>query len=340
MKQVKWGIIGLGNIAQKFSKSFVGIDNSKLLAVASKDKKKLKKYQEQFSIEIKNCFNNYDDLVNCKDLDIIYIALPNSLHLEWTIKCIKNKKNVLVEKPAALTFMEATEIKKQLKEQKVLFAEAFQYRYLPQTQKLVNLIKKDAIGDLLSINSSFGSNLLSKKNIFGFNKKKKIKKENRLFNKKLGGGAILDLGCYPVSLSVLMATLLKADFKKIKINNKIVNKDGFDVDVDSYLEIDFDNKLKAFVSASFKNNIGKKTEIIGKKGKIIIEDSWHGEPSILTLDGDIKEKINVKLEHNAYSYQIDSLSNAIINKKTESDFPGMTIEDTLHNMKILDMWRS
>ena len=290
MKQVKWGIIGLGNIAQKFSESFIGIKNSKLFAIASKDKNKLKKYQEKFSLEVKNCFNNYEDLINCEDLDIIYIALPNSLHLEWAIKCIKNNKNILIEKPATLTYLEALNIKNHLKKQKVLFAEAFQYRYLPQTQKLLSLIEKDIIGDIVSIKSSFGNNLLSKKNIFGFSKKKTIDKDNRLFNKKLGGGAILDLGCYPVSLCVLIANMLKIDCKKVKVENKIVNKDGLDIDVDSYLEINFDNKFRTILSASFKKDIGKKTEITGKKGKIIIEDTWHGEPSVIILNGETKKK--------------------------------------------------
>ena len=88
MQKVNWGIIGLGKIALKFAKGFKNIDNAKLLGISSKDNEKLKKFKEDFKIENNFCFNNYENLLECKDIDIIYIALPNSLHHEWIIKCI------------------------------------------------------------------------------------------------------------------------------------------------------------------------------------------------------------------------------------------------------------
>ncbi len=340
MEQVNWGIIGLGNIALKFSENLVKHKNSRLFAIASKDKSKLDRFQNQFSINSKKCFSNYEDLIDCKELDIIYIALPNALHFEWVKECINRKKNVLVEKPATLNYSQAKTINTLLEKKPVLFAEAMQYRYLPQTQKVINLLRDNTIGDLVSINSSFGSNLLSKKNIFGFEKEKKINIENRLFNKNLGGGAILDLGCYPVSFSILIAALQNADYEKIKINNKVVNKGAYEVDIDASLEIEFDTKFKAFISTSFKKDLGKKTEIIGKKGKITIEDTWHGGHSVTTLIEGVKKDLFINFEKNAYSYQIEAIEKMIIENKKVLDFPGMTIKDTLTNMKILDMWKN
>ena len=82
MKKLNWGIIGLGAIAQQFSKAFVETSNSKLLAVASHDFQKLDFFKKQFRIEEKFLYNNYEDLINCRDIDIVYIALPNSLHFQ------------------------------------------------------------------------------------------------------------------------------------------------------------------------------------------------------------------------------------------------------------------
>ena len=180
MKKVNWGIIGLGRIAEVFSDAFEEAENAQLLAVASREQKKLDYYKDRFNLEKKFLFNNYEDLILCRDIDIVYIALPNSLHHHWIIKCIKNKKKILVEKPATITFAEATDIKKRLNNNNLFFSEAFMYRYLPQIDLVINIIKKKEIGNLISMETSFGMNLLTKKKFFLFNKKKKliVKKEN------------------------------------------------------------------------------------------------------------------------------------------------------------------
>ena len=99
MKQINWGIIGLGAIAYRFAESFKFIDKAKLLGVASKDSNKLKKFQEEFKIDNNYCFNNYENLLKDNNIDIIYIALPTSFHYEWISKCLEKGKKVLVENP-------------------------------------------------------------------------------------------------------------------------------------------------------------------------------------------------------------------------------------------------
>ena len=174
MKKINWGIIGLGNIAHEFSKAFAETNNAKLLAISSKDKNKLKKFKLQFNIDSKFSFNNYQDLINCDEVDIVYIALPNSLHKQWILNAIKNKKNILVEKPATINFSEANEIKDNLKKTNIFFSEAFMYRYHPQIQSVIKIIKDNKIGNLLSMESSFGEDILTKKKLFFFMKKKKL----------------------------------------------------------------------------------------------------------------------------------------------------------------------
>ena len=95
MKKINWGIIGLGNIANIFSEGFLNSNKGKLLAISSHNKSKLEKFKNKFKIEDKYVFKNYNDLIECNEVDIVYITLPNNLHYEWIMKCIKKIKKFL-----------------------------------------------------------------------------------------------------------------------------------------------------------------------------------------------------------------------------------------------------
>ena len=125
MKQVKWGIIGLGGIASKFADGFQFTKNAKLFAISSKNENKLLEFKNKFQIDENYCFSNYDSLLDCKDLDMVYIALPHSFHHEWVIKSIEKGKNILVEKPATVNFSQMENIKNNLKNKNIFFSEAF-----------------------------------------------------------------------------------------------------------------------------------------------------------------------------------------------------------------------
>ena len=343
MAQVKWGIIGLGNIALKFSEGFQYTKNAKLFAISSRNKNKLQAFKNKFQIDDNYCFTNYDSLLECKDLDIIYIALPNSLHYEWVMKSIEKEKNILVEKPATVNFLQMENIKNNLKNKNIFFSEAFMYRYHPQISKVVDLLKNNVIGNLVSMESLFGFDALGRKKIFGIklNKlKKKPNRNNRLYNKELGGGAILDLGCYPVSFSILIASLIsKFDFIKTKVLNKKKEIGPTGVDMNSFAELYFENNFKSTVGASLKQNLGKKTKIIGTKGELVLEDSWSPTNiSSIQINGENRETIEIECHNNIYTYEIEALSKCILENKKEPDFPGMTINKTLENMRILDKW--
>ena len=339
MKKINWGIIGLGNIALKFADAFKNVKNAKLIGISSTDNNKLEFFKKNFQINENRCFNKYEDLLKCEDIDIIYIALPNSLHCEWIIKSTDNGKNVLVEKPATMNSSEMKDVKVLFNEKNLFFAEAFMYLYHPQILKTIDLIKEDVIGKLVSIESFFGIDLLTKKNIFGFKKRKKIDSSNRLFNKDLGGGAILDLGCYPLSFSVLIARLTaNFNYENIKVLKKKLDFIETGVDIDSYAEIDFGNNFKSYMGASFTKNLGKTTKIKGTTGEIVLEDTWHGDTSLIRIFGQNSKKIKINSYNNIYSHEIEVLSKCLLENKKEPDFPGLTINDSLENMKILDRW--
>ena len=338
MKQVNWGIIGLGEVASQFSKGFKFTSNAKLLGIASKDASKVKKFKEDYRIGEDYCFSSYEGLIENKDIHIIYIALTTSLHMEWIIYCLKKGKKVLVEKPATINSIEAINVKKYLGNS--FFTEAFMYLYHPQIKKVLALIKSEEIGELISMNSVFGHDILHKKNFFGFKKIKKINPENRLYNKKMGGGAILDLGCYPVSLSTLIASLKsKINYDNVKLLNKKKVIGSTDVDLDSYVDLKFENEFKSTIGVSFIKNLGKQTRITGTIGEIIIDDTWTANTSAIIIKKDNKEKIiRINSNENIYSYEIETLSQCILDNKIKVDFPGFTIDHTIGNMKIMDEW--
>ncbi len=339
MRKINWGIIGLGAIAQKFSEAFSDTKNSKLLAAASHDYQKLENFKKKFNINEKFLFKNYEDLLSCEDIDIIYITLPNSLHFHWVIEGIKNNKNILVEKPATLNFKEAENIKQSLLNKSLFFGEGFMYRYHPQIKYVLDVIKSNEIGDIECMESSFGINILTKKKFLLFQTKKKIDKEDRKFNKKLGGGCVLDLGCYPSSFSLLIGSLTnKISNNKIKLQN-IQNKIGdTEVDIDARAELLFENGFESKIKASFEKSLGGKSVIKGRKGKIVINNTWKGNDNVLITK---QNKTNVKSfndSKNIYSYQIEQISENILNGQNNPTYPGMSLGETLINMKILEEW--
>ena len=341
MQRVNWGIIGLGKMALKFAESFKDIKNAQLVSISSKDINRLQTFKEKFKIDNDLSFENYEELIQCQKVDIVYIALPNSHHYNWIIKCIEQKKRILVEKPALVSMDEAVKINNKLLGKDLLFVEAFMYRFHPQIKKIIELIKKNKIGKLISIESKFGKDIMTKKNFFKFKINKKINKKNRLFNKKLGGGSILDLGCYPVSFSLLIASLIpNINLEKIKLVSKKNDIGPTGVDIEGNMELEFNNQFKCKLSSSFKNDLGKKTIIFGDKGKLTIEDSWHGTPAKIYIEGQENYNIDISYDKDVYGMQIEEISNTIIQNRKEINFPGMTVSETFLNMKILEMWKN
>ena len=338
MKKINWGIIGLGNIAQSFSEGFHNCDNARLLAVSSNKNEKLDQYKNNFKLKKEYLFNNYEDLIKCDDVDIVYIALPNNLHFEWILKCIDKNKNILIEKPAVRKLNEAKKIEKEIIDRNLFFSEGYMYRYYPQIKKIIEILKTDQLGKLISMKTTFSNDLLFKKKFFFFKKKRKIKSDSRLFNKDLGGGSILDLGCYTISFTFLIASLIKdLDLKNFKLKNikKEIGSTG--VDIEAEADLVFENGFSSKIKSSFQDN-EKDTVIIGEKGSLFIKDAWHGAPMIEKQIGKEKIKIINQETVNLYSYQIENISISLLKNKKKTSFPGLTIDDTILNTKVLESW--
>ena len=172
MQKINWGIIGLGSVAKEFANGFNEVENANLLAVSSREYNKIETFRNSHQIQKDYCFEKYEDLINSKEIDIVYLALPTFLHKKWIIECLKKNKKILVEKPATINCEEITEVITKYNNYHCI-TEGFMYLFHPQIKKTIQLIKDGEIGELISMNSFFGINLLTKKNWFGFVKKKK-----------------------------------------------------------------------------------------------------------------------------------------------------------------------
>ena len=335
---VKWGIIGLGNIALEFAKAFHNADNAELIAVASKSNTKLIKFKNEFKLKDENTYSDYESILENKKIDIFYIALPNSFHFEWVQKLIENKKNILVEKPAFVSTKEAQNIFGNKNFKNIFFSEGFMYMHHPQISEVIKIIKNGKIGKLIKMKTKFGINLVYKKNLFGM-KRKKINKDKRIFNKKLGGGVIFDLGCYTTSISLLIASLIEnLDITKFKIEDIKTEYFENEIDIASYAKINFENKFYSYISTSFTENIGENTSIIGEDGIVTLENSWTTEKKILKLTGKFNEEKIYQSQKKIYTLEIENISKDIIQNKTESTFPGPNKKHIFLNNKLINDW--
>ena len=212
------------------------------------------------------------------------------------------------------------------------------FRYHPQITKIIELLKNNRIGQIISMQSSFGKDLLSKKSFFGLFNSSKFNKKKRIFSKLLGGGAILDHGSYTVSMSLLIASLINGvDIENFDLSENKKKKIE-DIDVESSVKLIIDKKFEAEITASFLRDIGYSTSINGKNGKILITNTWNSDEGEIILINEEKKIYKIKNEKNIYSREIDEISNDILNNKKEASFPGTNKKDILVGSKILDRW--
>lgn len=331
LKRIKWGILGTGSIAKKFAKDMFFSNSGEVFAVASRDIQKAKDFAKKFNV--KRFYASYDELINDKEVEVVYIALPNTLHKEWCIKAAQKKKHILCEKPLAVNYQEVKNIIDEAKKNKVFLMEAFMYRCHPQILELIKHIKNKTIGDIKQIQASFGL-------------KKEYDPEHRLFNPNLAGGSILDLGCYTVSISRLIAGVSCGKYlsepKEIIATGKIGSSK-----VDEYASalLKFESDIIAEVSCSITFYLENKVRVFGTDGTLILEYPWFANlekkiPSeIVILKGKDKKILKVKEKRPLYTIEIDKVNEFIIKGKKQAPYPYITWDDSLGNIKVLDKWR-
>ena len=188
--QLRWGVIGTGNIAKQFAAGMKTARRGKIVAVGSRTQESAGAFAAQYSFS--SAYSGYDALLSDPQVDAIYLSLPNSMHHEWTIKSLRAGKHVLCEKPFATNTAQSEEMFDIATKSGKVLVEAFMYRSHPQTQLILDTIRSGAIGDAKIIKTSF---CYRTTNIA----------DNIRFNSKLAGGAMMDVGCYCLDFSRMIA---------------------------------------------------------------------------------------------------------------------------------------
>jgi predicted dehydrogenase len=184
-KPLKLGILGCANIARQFARDLKGCKEVALQAVASRDVAKAAAFAKEFGIGTH--YGTYEALLTDASLDMIYLPLPNTLHAEWAIKAAQHGKHILCEKPLALEVSEVKRMFAAAHANRVMLLEAFPYYFQPQTGDMLGLLQSGALGKVLGVQAAIGFTAQDLAN-------------NIRFNPHLGGGAMFDAGCYPLSL--------------------------------------------------------------------------------------------------------------------------------------------
>lgn len=314
-KKIKWGILGSAHIAtEHVIPAMLRCQYGEVYAIASRSKERAQNIAEQFGIP--ECYGSYEELLVDKEVDAIYIPLPNHLHVQWAIKALEADKHVLVEKPVGLSSKEAERLLQETKKYPHLkVMEAFMYRHHPQWIKVKELVDQKAIGDIKTIQSSFS--------FFEDD-------PNSIVNsKEFGGGSLMDIGCYPISLSRL---LFNSEPKSI--SSVIEYHPDFKVDVLASGILEFETGTSVFFSSTQLAD-NQQAQIFGTKGNIKFELPFNppiNRPSkIWVTIGDDCQTIEFET-CNQYTIQADLFALAIRNN-TPVPTP---LEDSVKNMIVIE----
>ena len=313
---LNWGIIGFGRMGNQYANCFKKESNIfRLIGISSKTK------------NINNdifFFKSYEDLFQSNEIDAIYISTLNNTHKNFVKEAFKYKKKILCEKPLGMNLDEVKELYDLFQSNKNDLIEAIAYRSHPQTFYILDLLKDNEIGEVKKIESNFGF------------KVKKIRKESRLFNKELGGGSILDLGCYPISFF----NLFTKD-KKIEVTQSKFNVCETNVDIDGEISLKINHNIDAVGKVSLRENLKNICRIHTEKALITVMDPWL--PSYKTyIEVETKSRYYKKIvssDKNVYDHHLEQNSKFFLNKSSDTNLL-VNIDESFEISKILDIWKN
>ncbi|GAA5812740.1 hypothetical protein MFLAVUS_006198 [Mucor flavus] len=335
MESLRWGIIGTGNIAHTFARALKVAKKGSLFAVCSRSVDTAQSFGQEFDIPQEYCFGSYEEFFSCDKVDVVYICTPHPYHHQVALMAIEYGKHMLIEKPMAMTQSQVQEILKAAESKKLFVMEAYMYRCHPQTLKLVEMIRSGDIGKVKFIRANFSFDGRS------------LGPSSRLWRNELGGGAILDIGGYPLSLCRLVAGIETdkgfANPTKIKATGYI--QPDTKVDEWSNASIEFENDITAQVFTGIFSDSDCSVEVLGSDGSIKVNNLWRPDLTQLgaveieyTKYGNEKEIIPIQLqETNLFAIEADAVADAILQGNHECKY--MTWEDTLGQAKAMDAWR-
>lgn len=314
-KTINWGIVGLGNIAHKFAKDLLTINDAKLYAVASRSQKKADEFASEY--QAIKAYDSYDALAKDPNIDAVYIATPHTFHKENTLLCLEHDIAVLCEKPFAMKTNEVDEMIAKAKEKNVLLMEALWTYFLPHYQYVLKELENKTYGKLLKVEADFGFY-------------RAFDTSSRLFEKSLGGGSLLDIGIYPIfaALSTLGVP------KNIKADATFFENG---VDSSCTMIFNYDDGATTLLKSTLLEDTPTEATFYCENGTLKINSMFHQPSTVSLIINDKEEVIDFNYNTIGYNYEAIHFNELIRQGKTESNV--MTFEFSRNLIKLLDQVR-
>lgn len=295
--KVRWAILGAGKIAHSFAQDFTVVKNAELVAVTASDKSRAETFAKEYNLPLAY---SYNELYDSNDVDAVYVATTHNFHYEQCMQCLKHGKNVMCEKPVTLNDKQFKELARLSQEKKLFLMEAMWTYFLPPVMKAKQWLQEGRIGNLKVVEAVFGFPM--EKNFTG-----------RMYNIELAGGALLDLGVYPVAFSQYF-TNKKPD--SITASG-VLTATGVDERTGMILQF---GDTTASLFCSMVNLMANKAMLYGEKGYIEIPEFFKAAAVSLYDDHhNLLEKFEDGRTTKGYNYEIQHANDAILLGKTESE---------------------
>ncbi|OQP54304.1 NAD-binding protein [Niastella yeongjuensis] len=315
MKKVRWGILSTAKIArEKVIPAMQTGVYCEIVAIASRKKEQAQETANKLGIPV--VYGSYEELLNDKNIDAVYIPLPNHMHVEWTLKAIQAGKHVLCEKPIALSAEQATQLIQAAGENPQLkVMEAFMYRFHPQWVQAKKLVDDGRIGPLKTIHSFFSYYNADPNNIRN--------------QKDLGGGGMMDIGCYCVSLARFLF-----DSEPVRVLGHVTTDPVLQTDTMTSGILEFTNGTATF-TCSTQLMPYQRVQIMGTEGRIEIEIPFNAPPNQVTrlwlyTKAGVEEMQFDPVDQ--YTLQGDLFALSVLNN-TPVPTP---LQDAVNNMKVIE----
>jgi len=323
---LRWGILSTGRIARAFAKDLATSETGTLVAVASRDRSRVTGFGDV------RAFGSYDELLADDGVDAVYIAPPHPFHAYWSIAAAEAGKHVLCEKPLAMNLAEVEAVLDAAERNGVFLMEAFMYRCHPQTEILVEQLRSGAIGDVRVIEA-----------VHSF--RGPDDPSSRLLARELGGGGILDVGCYCVSGARLAAAVALGTECATPVDVTGTGHVG-ETGVDEWAvgTFRFDGDIVAHLATGVRVDQPPRLAIYGSEGSIVLRAPWlptvGGKPEVVVhRRGSKSDTIVAKSKRGLYAYEADVVAQCVSEGRTQAQFPACSWDDSLANAKALDRWR-
>lgn len=313
----RWGILGPGRIAHKFARDMAVLPQAKLHAVASRSIDRAREFAAQYGAA--HAFGSYEELYLCPDLDVIYIATPHQGHFPWTMRSLEHGIPVLVEKPFAINSHQARAMAEAAQNKGVFLMEALWTRFLPTMTRLQAILSEESLGKILGIKADFGF-------------KPPFDPQSRIFNPGLGGGALLDIGIYPVFLAQFLLGKPSAI-----VASGILGPTG--VDEELGLLMKFPGGQMAHLHATVRFQTKTEAFVYFERGTVNLYSRWF-EPTTMSVlrPSERPEILNFEYPCGGFSFQIAEVMHCLDAGLQES--PRMPLAFSIELMETLDAVRN